>query len=363
MCRRWMFTVPLLAAAFAGCGGDDEPASTERPAAQSADLAAVKTFLLDHTAAAAAAGRGHPRGRRGATTRWPRAPTSTTSSCCARSAPRSRASSSAARSAFGRANPAYEEMEGVVAGVPSLADYDVIIDAGGDASDPENAVPFSIQTPDGRDLQAARQPQLPDRDVAVRHRAEVRGARASSPTSTATAASSSARRCPTPASTSPPRASSTRRPASSTRPRAGLAADAAGRADRARGHDADDVRVLRGVEELALRGRRAGDREGVRGRLAPAGHHRHPQRAWCSSTTTSSRSVAKADAQQARQTANDLAGAARLRGPPARRGARRQALRRRRTPTRSAARRRSRPRRSPARSPQAAGRLNIELET
>ena len=41
-------------------------------------------------------------------------------------------------------------MEGVVAGVPSLADYDVIIDAGGDASDPESAVPFSIKTEDGR---------------------------------------------------------------------------------------------------------------------------------------------------------------------------------------------------------------------
>ena len=37
-------------------------------------------------------------------------------------------------------------MEGVVAGVPSLADYDVIIDAGGDKSDPENAVPFSLET-------------------------------------------------------------------------------------------------------------------------------------------------------------------------------------------------------------------------
>jgi hypothetical protein len=31
-----------------------------------------------------------------------------------------------------------------------LADYDVIIDAGGDASDPQNAVPFSLKTPDGR---------------------------------------------------------------------------------------------------------------------------------------------------------------------------------------------------------------------
>jgi hypothetical protein len=50
------------------------------------------------------------------------------------------------------ANPAYEEMEGVVAGVPELADYDVIIDAGGDASDPESAVPFNIKTQDGREF-------------------------------------------------------------------------------------------------------------------------------------------------------------------------------------------------------------------
>lgn len=51
---------------------------------------------------------------------------------------------------FAEANPAYEEMEGVVAGVPSLADYDVTIDAGSDASDPETAVAFSIKTEDGR---------------------------------------------------------------------------------------------------------------------------------------------------------------------------------------------------------------------
>jgi hypothetical protein len=57
---------------------------------------------------------------------------------------------SAAKKTYIDANPAYEEMEGVVAGVPSLADYDVIIDAGGDSSDPENAVPFSIKTEDGK---------------------------------------------------------------------------------------------------------------------------------------------------------------------------------------------------------------------
>lgn len=55
-----------------------------------------------------------------------------------------------AQDRFREANPAYEEMEGVVAGTPSLADYDVIIDAGGNGSDPENAVPFSIKTPQGK---------------------------------------------------------------------------------------------------------------------------------------------------------------------------------------------------------------------
>ncbi len=50
------------------------------------------------------------------------------------------------------ANPAYEEMEGVVAGVPRLAQYDVDIDAGSDASDPESAVSFSLELPDGETL-------------------------------------------------------------------------------------------------------------------------------------------------------------------------------------------------------------------
>ena len=55
-----------------------------------------------------------------------------------------------AQADFAAANPAYEEMEGVVAGVPSLADFDVIIDAGGDGCDPENAVPFTLETPAGK---------------------------------------------------------------------------------------------------------------------------------------------------------------------------------------------------------------------
>jgi hypothetical protein len=50
------------------------------------------------------------------------------------------------------ANPAYEQMEGIVAGVPRLAQYDVDIDAGSDASTPEDAVSFSLTTPDGQQL-------------------------------------------------------------------------------------------------------------------------------------------------------------------------------------------------------------------
>jgi hypothetical protein len=50
------------------------------------------------------------------------------------------------------ANPAYEQMEGIVAGVPRLAHYDVDIDAGSDASTPEDAVSFSLTTPDGKNL-------------------------------------------------------------------------------------------------------------------------------------------------------------------------------------------------------------------
>jgi Imelysin len=56
------------------------------------------------------------------------------------------------KDAFAEANPAYEEMEGIVAGVPRLAQYDVDIDAGSDASDPENAVSFSLELPSGETL-------------------------------------------------------------------------------------------------------------------------------------------------------------------------------------------------------------------
>lgn len=58
-----------------------------------------------------------------------------------------------AKSAWMAASPLYEEMEGIVAGTPSLAEYDVILDAGTSAEeDPEGAVPFDLTLPDGRIL-------------------------------------------------------------------------------------------------------------------------------------------------------------------------------------------------------------------
>lgn len=58
-----------------------------------------------------------------------------------------------AKSAWLSASPLYEQMEGIVAGTPSLAEYDVILDAGGSGEDdPESAVPFDITLPDGRVL-------------------------------------------------------------------------------------------------------------------------------------------------------------------------------------------------------------------
>ena len=50
-----------------------------------------------------------------------------------------------ARAAWMAASPSYEQIEGIVAGVPSMAEYDVILDAGAAGSeDPEGAVPFDL---------------------------------------------------------------------------------------------------------------------------------------------------------------------------------------------------------------------------
>jgi hypothetical protein len=59
----------------------------------------------------------------------------------------------AARTAWIKASPLYEKMEGIVAGVPALSQFDVDLDAGAaGAEDPDNAVSFDLTLPDGRTL-------------------------------------------------------------------------------------------------------------------------------------------------------------------------------------------------------------------
>lgn len=56
-----------------------------------------------------------------------------------------------ARDAWLIMSPLYEQVEGIVAGVPALSEYDVILDAGASgAEDPEGGVPFDLNLPDGR---------------------------------------------------------------------------------------------------------------------------------------------------------------------------------------------------------------------
>ena len=59
----------------------------------------------------------------------------------------------AARAAWQKASPAYENIEGIVAGVEVLSEFDVILDAGTSAADsPEDAVPFDLKLPNGKVL-------------------------------------------------------------------------------------------------------------------------------------------------------------------------------------------------------------------
>ena len=59
-----------------------------------------------------------------------------------------------ARAAWTTASPLYEQMEGIVAGTPSLAQFDVDLDAGSSAAeDLQNAVSFDLALPDGQVLE------------------------------------------------------------------------------------------------------------------------------------------------------------------------------------------------------------------
>jgi hypothetical protein len=167
----WLLTGALLAILMLGACGQPQaaaPAATSAPAAPTpapaqpeptaaepgkADLSGIKTYLLDkatalkgHTATLKAAGDRYYDLAKGAGFDY-NALLSSQRDQVAKTLQE-------AKDAWKAASPGYEQIEGIVAGVPSLAEYDVILDAGGSAADdPENAVPFDLTLPDGRVLE------------------------------------------------------------------------------------------------------------------------------------------------------------------------------------------------------------------
>jgi hypothetical protein len=146
---------PLAAIALlAGCGGDDDDETTTGASDGGADLTAVKDYLTEHSADLSE----HTTTLRELGEEYyalaEQADFDYQRLLSANRAEVQRILEQS-KQTFAEANPAYEEMEGIVAGVPRLAQYDVDIDAGADASDPENAVSFSLDLPNGETL---RQP-------------------------------------------------------------------------------------------------------------------------------------------------------------------------------------------------------------
>ncbi len=142
-----------LAFVVAGCGDDDSDSEAESGSEESsADLAAVETYLTDHSAelveqVSILQEKGQEYYDLAESYDFDY------EAMMKESGDEVAELILDSQEAFKAANPAYEEMEGVVAGVPRLAQYDVDIDAGSDASDPESAVSFSLETPDGETLE------------------------------------------------------------------------------------------------------------------------------------------------------------------------------------------------------------------
>ena len=148
-----LLAVAALAPVAVACGDDDDDsASTETaPAAAGADLGAVKQYLTEHSSALAAeTAKLKEQGQ----AYYELAKKSAFNHQQMLEENRAEVNQilADAKATYVRANPAYEEMEGIVAGVASLADYDVIIDAGSSGEDPENAVPFDLELPNGKTL-------------------------------------------------------------------------------------------------------------------------------------------------------------------------------------------------------------------
>ena len=160
-----LFALIGLLVLLAGCGGDssDDAARTtatsvEPPSAASAaidadDLAGVKSYLTDHTEDLTGATEDFAALAEEYGTLAKRVDYDYARLLTEHREEVARILADAKES-WTQANPYYEQVEGIVAGTPSLAEYDIILDAGSSkAEDPESAVPFDLTLSDGRVLE------------------------------------------------------------------------------------------------------------------------------------------------------------------------------------------------------------------
>jgi hypothetical protein len=141
----------LTALICAGCGGESESETTTAESADGAQLSAVKEYLTEHSAALSEQAT-ILRENGDAYYELAESVDFDYERLLDEHGDEVEEILADSQRAFVTANPAYEEMEGIVAGVPRLSQYDVDIDAGADASDPENAVSFSLELPNGETL-------------------------------------------------------------------------------------------------------------------------------------------------------------------------------------------------------------------
>jgi hypothetical protein len=153
-------TALLLGLTLAACGAPAATAPTAAPAptaaapnAASADLSGIKTYLVGKAGELKAASvdlkaisDGYYDMAKAANFDY---------AALAQSKPDELATSiNAARAGWKKASPLYEQMEGIVAGTPSLAQFDVDMDAGSSKADGgDNVVSFDLKLPDGKVLE------------------------------------------------------------------------------------------------------------------------------------------------------------------------------------------------------------------
>jgi len=151
--RPLTIALAIVCAALASASATAAPGSSvAAPAPAGTNLAPVKSYLLKHTTLLT----GFTKEFRAVATRY-YATARSTGFDYSRLGSTKRASVARdlarAKALWIAGNPYYERVEGVVAGTPSLAVYDVILDAGSSAKDdPASAVPFDLELRNGKVL-------------------------------------------------------------------------------------------------------------------------------------------------------------------------------------------------------------------